>query len=123
MKLLLLLLLIVSTTTNAADIRITPVLEYDTGIVLQLEDIARYEVCVSATEREECTDEFSVTAPLIPESALPEGTHHITVRVVDVYGQEGTFTVPYTNAFRHPLPPVLSIVRRVQVTTTIEVVE
>jgi len=102
-----------------ADIRLTPPTERNNGAPLRAEDILRYEVCVSATESDECTSEFPITDLLLIAASTPTGTHHIRIRTVDTRENTGVYSPSFVGDFSYPNPPELSPARRIEITIEI----
>lgn len=102
-----------------ADIRLTPPTEYDNGAPLRSEDILRYEVCASATESDDCTNEFPITDLLVLAASIPTGTHHVRVRTVDVNENTGVYSPSFVGDFSYPNPPELVATRRIEITVEI----
>ncbi len=105
----LIVLLFVSMSSLAmADVKLTPPTAYTDGSPLTIEQIDKFEICVSNVVGGDCTSVIEVSNTSTLVEGIPADTISIKARTVDTMGRKGDYGTVFTDAFIAPLPPGLT---------------
>lgn len=109
----LLLFMFISTPiyANTVNIIITPPLKYNDGSELNVDDIKRFDICVSLEANIECDNVLETTELIVPITNLIDyGTiNHIRARTVMNNNSRSNWGPSFSRVFIFPESPIITI--------------
>ena len=88
-----------------ADVNLNPPTAYTNGDPLAIQDIDKFEICVSNVPEGTCTSMITVPNTATKVEGIPGDTMSIKGRTIPNSGPMGDYGPEFTEPFKFPLPP------------------